>query len=121
MPKHDPLEEAKIDADGGKKKKKPRREDEADAAPLPPPPPRAAPPPPPVAAAAPPPLPTLPDVPGLPKSKTGMYRVKAERRVSWYGQMTTLAKGAEVSLRSYGADGMKRLLEQGVEFEPDEG
>jgi hypothetical protein len=50
-----------------------------------------------------------------------MYRVKAERRVSWYGQMTTLAKGAEVSLRSYGADGMKRLLEQGVEFEPDEG
>lgn len=113
MPKHDPLEEAKIDADESGKKKKARRPADDERVALEVPEPLAPPPEPP-----PPALPPLPDVPGLAKSASGHYRVKAEKRVSWYGQMTTLAKGAEVSLRSYGADGMKRLLEQGVEFEP---
>lgn len=127
VPKDDPLETQKVEKPkakkGGKQKKKPAAEAKPETVD-----PELPPPPEPVSGrddlpegiSEPPPLPPPPDVEGLPKSKSGKYCVGEEKAISWYGQITFLGKGSIVDARSYGADGMKRLVEQGVKLEPVE-
>lgn len=44
--------------------------------------------------------------------------VLEEKVVSLFGQMTTLSVGTVVSARSYGPEGVKRILQQDVMMEP---
>lgn len=46
------------------------------------------------------------------------WLVAETKRVSWYGHLTTLPVGSEVSLAEYGPEGVIRLQEQGVKLVP---
>ncbi len=50
-------------------------------------------------------------------AKAKRYIVKRDKVISWYGSMTTMAKGSVVDAHSYGEHGMQRILDQGVELE----
>lgn len=53
--------------------------------------------------------------PAMPPSK---WLVLEDCRVSLFGQITTLPEGTIVSIGSYGHEGVRRMLEQGVLLEP---
>lgn len=46
------------------------------------------------------------------------WMVLEEKVVSLFGQMTTLSVGTVVSARGYGAEGVRRIMQQGVIMEP---
>lgn len=46
------------------------------------------------------------------------WRVLETKRVSWYGHLTMIPAGSEVSLAEHGPEGVVRLQEQGVKLEP---
>lgn len=54
----------------------------------------------------------------LPIKQPDTWMVVEEAVVSLFGQMTTLPVGTIVSARSYGPQGVKRIIEQGVMLEP---
>lgn len=49
--------------------------------------------------------------------KPKRFIVKRDKVISWYGSMTTMAKGSVVDAASYGEHGMQRIRDQGVELE----
>ncbi len=69
---------------------------------------------------APPPEPPAPVVEeeAAPRPKPKLYRVKADRKVSLGGSVTTLAAGKLINDRLYGGEqGIKNLRAAGVELE----
>lgn len=44
--------------------------------------------------------------------------VLEKAKVSLYGQITTLPAGSTISVGSYGEDGIRRIMQQGVKLEP---
>lgn len=46
------------------------------------------------------------------------WQVAATKRVSLFGQLTTLSRGSIVSVAEYGPQAIERLREQGVVLEP---
>jgi hypothetical protein len=55
---------------------------------------------------------------GAPVALPAKWVVVEDCRVSLFGQITTLPAGTIVSLASYGHEGVRRMLEQGVFLEP---
>lgn len=55
---------------------------------------------------------------GAPEVMPTKWLVLGDHRVSLFGQITTLPAGTVVTLASYGHEGMRRILEQGVLLEP---
>lgn len=113
--KFDPVEEAKIEAPSVKPAAPRRNVKEAEPPPAPaakaevkPQPPVPAPPPasvPPQATAA--------------QMASPKFRVVKEARISWMGSITYLSKGSMVLASAYGgAEGVAKLVAQGVELEP---
>lgn len=46
------------------------------------------------------------------------WRVVETRKISWFGQITTINAGDVIGLSGYGADGIARIVEQGVKLDP---
>ena len=46
------------------------------------------------------------------------WLVLKSTKVSLYGQITTLPAGSTISVGSYGEDGIRRIMAQGVHLEP---
>lgn len=55
---------------------------------------------------------------GAPAALPTKWVVLEDCRVSLFGQITTLPEGTIVSIGSYGHEGVRRMLEQGVLLEP---
>lgn len=55
---------------------------------------------------------------GAPVAAPTKWRVKEDRTVSLFGQITLLPAGTVVSAASYGPAGLRRIMEQGVTLEP---
>ena len=55
---------------------------------------------------------------GAPTAPPSIWMVLEDKVVSLFGQITTLPAGTIVSARSYGPQGVKRIMEQGVMMEP---
>lgn len=55
---------------------------------------------------------------GAPAIVPTKWIVLEDQVVSLFGQMTTLPAGTVVSARSYGPEGVRRIMEQGVLMEP---
>ena len=55
---------------------------------------------------------------GAPAVVPTKWIVLEDQVVSLFGQMTTLPAGTVVSARSYGPEGVRRIMEQGVLMEP---
>lgn len=66
-----------------------------------------------VVVAAPEPTPPVP-----PSVAPSRWRVIETKRVSWYGHLTVLHAGVEISVNEYGPDGIARMCEQGLKLEP---
>lgn len=71
-------------------------------------------------------LPEIPETPEVSASdeqapapvQPTAWKVGATVRVSLFGQLTTIHAGTVVSVPEYGAQGIARLREQGVQLEP---
>lgn len=56
--------------------------------------------------------------PIVPPAAPSRWRILETKRVSWYGHLTVLHAGVEISVSEYGPDGIARLREQGLKLEP---
>jgi len=61
-----------------------------------------------------------PPHPSLAPCASGKWVVAKAKVISWFGGMTTLAKGSVIGIDSYGPADFERLLSQGVQLEPVE-
>lgn len=57
---------------------------------------------------------------GAPATEPVKWMVMQEAKVSLFGQITTLPEGTFVSVASYGEEGIRRIMRQGVLLAPVE-